>query len=113
MERLDPFRQPAVLVGTQVPIPEVCRKVPVDLALLRASGIVPFQLVAELVLLFSRPKNRVPALDTSSANPRRPVLVGELPAHASPSGAIGEPATVEHVQFLPRDAPHRVRSMTR
>ena len=34
------------------PIPEVCRKAPVDLALLGASGIVPFHLVAELVLLF-------------------------------------------------------------
>ena len=51
-ERLDPFQQPAVLVGTQVPISEVCRKAPVDLALLGASGIVPFHLVAELVLLF-------------------------------------------------------------
>ena len=51
MERLDPFEQPAVLVGT-VPISKVCRKAPVDLPLLDASGVVPFHLVAELVLLF-------------------------------------------------------------
>ena len=52
VERLDPFEQPAVLVGTLVPISEVCRKAPVDLPLLDASGVVPFHLVAELVLLF-------------------------------------------------------------
>ena len=32
--------------------PKVCRKAPVDLSLLDASGVVPFHLVAELVLLF-------------------------------------------------------------
>ena len=52
MERFDAFQQPVVLVGTKIPIPEVCRKAPVDLALLGASGIVPFHLVAELELLF-------------------------------------------------------------
>ena len=51
MQRLDPFEQPAVLVGTQVPISKVCRKAPVDLPLLDAGGVVPFHLVAELVLL--------------------------------------------------------------
>ena len=52
MERLDPFEQPAVLVGTQIPISKICRKAPVYLPLLDASGVVPFHLVAELVLLF-------------------------------------------------------------
>ena len=52
VERLDPFEQPAVLVGTEVPISKVCRKAPVDLPLLDASGVVPFHLVAELVPLF-------------------------------------------------------------
>ena len=51
MERFNPFQQSAVLFGTLVRIRKVGRKAPVDPSLLDASGVVPFQLFAEIVLL--------------------------------------------------------------
>ena len=51
MERFNPIQQPAVLLGTLIGIPKVGRKAPVDPPLLDASGVVPFQLFAEIVFL--------------------------------------------------------------
>ena len=51
VERLDPVQQPAVLIRAQVRIPEIGRIAPVDPPLLDSGGVVPHQLVVELVLL--------------------------------------------------------------